>query len=69
MVGAPDRTSRLSTTETAKPWPEGQGSTRTFEGVAQRFEGGAMLFVPHEDGHRSILVLSTYSEAWREYPD
>ncbi|CAA9307773.1 MAG: GH74 [uncultured Chloroflexi bacterium] len=68
-VGSAVQSSRLSLHEKPRNWPEGLETARTLQGMAQRFEGGAMLFLVHEDGRRSILALSTHSQSWREYPD
>jgi hypothetical protein len=53
--------------KTVHPWPAGADSTVTLDGVAQRFEGGLMLFLGHTDGSRSIIVVT--SRHWREWPD
>jgi hypothetical protein len=49
--------------------PPGPGGGPVLDGAAQRFEGGAMLWLPQPDGPRTILVLATPESAWREYPD
>jgi hypothetical protein len=43
------------------PWPNGE--QRMVHGVMQQFEGGEMLWLPGEDGTRTIVVLGN-SRYW-----
>jgi hypothetical protein len=49
------------------PWSE--EPDRVLDGAIQRFEGGAMLFLPRSDADRAILVLIGTGSDWRELPD
>jgi hypothetical protein len=41
---------------------------QVIHAVVESFEGGTMLFVPRDDGNRSIVVVQS-NERWEEYPD
>jgi hypothetical protein len=41
---------------------------QVIHAVVQSFEGGTMLFLPRDDGSRSIVVLQS-NDRWAEYPD
>jgi photosystem II stability/assembly factor-like uncharacterized protein len=50
-----------------RPWPG--PAEPALDGAAQPFAGGVMLWLPHPDGRRTILVLAEPGSGWRELPD
>jgi hypothetical protein len=50
-----------------RPWAV--TSAQALDGAAQRFAGGTMLWLPHPDGRRVILVLAEPDQQWREWSD
>jgi hypothetical protein len=60
----PDKQSVGLRSKTDWPWPSPPDAL--LAGVIQRFEGGAMLWLPGQDDTSTVLVLSLADTSWRE---
>ena len=65
-TGDPRTYSTFSKTLDRGPWEA--GPDRVVGGAVQDFAGGTLIFLPDEDGRRSIIHLDG-RVYWREYPD